>query len=275
MSTALLALNPWPTPNISGATSDTTGCSTNNVSTSTRFFNRVDSMIAKIDQNFNANNMLTGRYYFGDSSQSFPFAQLAGGLLPGYNTHTPTRVQLVSISYVKVVNSNQVNEARLGWNRFAEGFFPEDKSFQPSSIGLNTGVAGYDSGLPAIGVGGFSQIGATTSVPRNRVDSNWHFIDNYSWKAGRHDIKFGYEFRRTTITHVIDHNFRGTLSFDDLTTFLEGTPFGRRANNRQHSAAHFRKQSRILPPGQFSSYPTPDFELRLALGLFRRGGRER
>ena len=78
VSTALLALNPWPTPNISGATSDTTGCSTNNVSTSTRFFNRVDSMIAKIDQNFNANNMLTGRYYFGDSSQSFPFAQLAG-----------------------------------------------------------------------------------------------------------------------------------------------------------------------------------------------------
>jgi len=226
VSTALLALNPWPTPNISGATSDTTGCSTNNVSTSTRFFNRVDSMIAKIDQNFNANNMLTGRYYFGDSSQSFPFAQLAGGLLPGYNTLTPTRVQLVSLSYVKVVNSNQVNEARLGWNRFAEGFFPEDKSFQPSSIGLNTGAGGYDSGLPAIGVGGFSQIGATTSVPRNRVDSNWHFIDNYSWKAGRHDIKLGYEFRRTTIKHVIDHNFRGTLSFDDLTTFLEGTPSG-------------------------------------------------
>ena len=110
-----------------------------------------------------------------------------------------------------------MNEARLGWNRFAEGFFPEDKSFEPSSIGLNTGVAGYDSGLPAIGVGGFSQIGATTSVPRNRVDSNWHFIDNYSWKAGRHDIKLGYEFRRTTIMHVIDHNFRGTLS---LTTSL-------------------------------------------------------
>ena len=56
--------------------------------------------------------------------------------------------------------------------------------------------------LPAISVGGFSQIGATTSVPRNRVDANWHFIDNYSWKSGKHDIKFGYEFRRTTITQL-------------------------------------------------------------------------
>jgi outer membrane receptor protein involved in Fe transport len=170
--------------------------------------------------------MLTGRYYFGDSDQSFPFAQLGGGLLPGFNTVTPTRVQLVSLSWVRVMNASQVNEARLGWNRFAEGFFPEDKGFEPSSIGLNTGASGYDSGLPAITMGGFSQIGATTSVPRNRVDTNWHFVDNYSWKTGRHDVKLGYEFRRTSILHVIDHNFRGTLDFADLNDFLLGIPDG-------------------------------------------------
>src|SRR5450631_3738706 len=91
---ALLARNPWPTPNIASAaplpteilgpgnTGWDTGCPNgNNLSTSTSFFNRVDSFIGKIDENFNANNMLTGRYYFGDSNQSFPFAQLAGGLL--------------------------------------------------------------------------------------------------------------------------------------------------------------------------------------------------
>ncbi len=226
VTTALLARNPWPAPNIPGAASDVTGCSTNNVSTSTSFFNRVDSAIVKVDQNFNANNMLSGRYYFGDSSQSFPFAQLAGGLLPGYNTTTPTRVQLVALSYVRVVNANQVNEARLGWNRFAEGFFPEDSNFNPVSIGLDTGVTSYNYGLPAISVGGFSQIGATSGIPRNRVDSNWHFVDNYSWKVGRHDLKFGYEFRRTTIMQVFNHNFRGTLDFNDLTDFLTGVPDG-------------------------------------------------
>lgn len=248
---ALLARNPWPAPNIPGAASDDSGCSSSNLSTSARFFNRVDSLIAKIDHNINANNFLTGRYYFGDSNQSFPFAQLAGGLLPGFNTVTPTRVQLISLSWVKVVNSSQVNEARLGWNRFAEGFFPEDKKFDPNSIGLNTGVPAYDAGLPAITVAGFSQIGATTSVPRNRVDANWHFVDNYSWKSGKHDIKVGYEFRRTTITHVIDHNFRGTLSFDSipdpnnpsntltpLGAFLQGFPNGGAqvaGNSRRHT----------------------------------------
>ncbi len=246
---ALLARNPWPTPNIpvlynpSDPTLDyDTGCPTGpNLALSTLFNNRVDSMIAKVDHNFNSSNLLTGRYYFGDSDQSFPFAQLAGGLLPGFNTTTPTRVQLVSISYVKVVNSAQVNEARLGWNRFVEGFFPEDKNFNPSSIGLDTGVTSpFDFGLPKITVasGGFSVLGATTSVPRSRVDSNWHFIDNYSWKIGRHDIKFGYEFRRTTIALIQDNTYRGKLTFPDLSTFLEGDPDGGKiteGDSKRHS----------------------------------------
>ncbi len=104
---ALLARNPYPAPNISSAVYNPvtpmdfmafdSGCPTgNNLAVSTRFNNRVDSAIAKIDHNFNASNLLTGRYYFGDSDQSFPFAQLAGGLLPGFNTMTPTRVQLIA-----------------------------------------------------------------------------------------------------------------------------------------------------------------------------------
>jgi outer membrane receptor protein involved in Fe transport len=234
----LLARNPWPAPNIPGAASDDTGCTNDNLATATPFSNRVDSMIAKIDHNFNANNLVSGRYFFGDSDQSFPFAQLAGGLLPGFNTVTPTRVQLVSLSWVKVVGSNQVNEARLGWNRYVQGFFPEDQSLDPASIGLNTQVGPYEGGLPAISVGGFSQIGATNGVPRNRVDSNWHFVDNYSWKFGRHDVKVGYEFRRTTIFQRFENTFRGTLSFDDLSTFLQGVPSDgaqRRGNTVRHT----------------------------------------
>jgi carboxypeptidase family protein/TonB-dependent receptor-like protein len=234
VSAALLARNPWPGPNIASVaplpgqvgpgTGFDTGCPNgNNLSTATLFSNDIDSLIGKIDQNF-ASGLLTGRYYFGNSTQSFPFAQLAAGLLPGFNTVTPTRVQLVSISYVKNVNASQVNEARLGWNRFAEGFVPQDSTFNPNSIGLDTGVTNpYDFGLPAITVTGFSPIGATNSVPRSRVDSNWHFIDNYSWKVGRHDVKFGYEFRRSTIQLIQDNTFRGKLGFSDLSDFLTGT----------------------------------------------------
>jgi hypothetical protein len=230
----LLARNPWPAPDIPGASANVDGtcnppapgAAAANLATSSRFFNNVDSVIAKADYNPNANNNLTARYYYGNSNQSFPFAQLAGGLLPGFNTVTPTTVQLVALSWVKVVNSSQVNEARFGWNRFVEGFFPEDNTFNPASIGLDTGVSSFNYGLPLISVGSFSRIGANAGVPRQRVDTNWQFIDGYSWKIGRHDLKFGYEFRRTTIEIQQNSNFRGKLSFDDLTAFLEGLPSG-------------------------------------------------
>lgn len=215
----LLALNPWPAPNLSGA-----GCP--NVSLSTPFSNRVDSVIVKLDHNFSTNHLFTGRYYFGDSDQSFPLALTGGGQLPNFNTLTPTRVQLVSLSHVWTISPTVVNEARLGWNRFAEGFFPEDRDFDPASIGLNTGVSSYNFGLPIIPVEGFAPLGADKGDPRQRVDTNWHYIDNVSWKAGKHDIKFGYEFRRTSISQIFNRRFRGSIEFDTLADFLGGTPTG-------------------------------------------------
>src|SRR5205085_245129 len=185
--------------------------------------NRVDSVIAKIDHSFNPSNLVTGRYYFGDSDQSFPLALTAsGGQLPGFNTATPTRVQLVSLSYLKVFSTNKVNELRYGWNRFAEGFFPEDRAFHPSSIGMSTGSGVADEGLPIILVTGVAQLGATSGDPRSRVDTNNQLLDNFSWKLNKHDVKVGFEFRRTSVQHNFNKYFRGRLKFASLSDFLTG-----------------------------------------------------
>jgi outer membrane receptor protein involved in Fe transport len=212
----LLARNPWPAPNLPNAPGEASVVSPS--------YNDLTSLIAKIDHSFNPNNLLTGRYFFGDSIQSFPLALTAsGGQLPGFNTYTPTRVQLVSLSYVHTIGSNKVNELRYGWNRFAEGFFPADQSFHPSSIGLCaastlTGCPGSgvsDSGLPIILVSGVAQLGASSSDPRHRVDSNNQFVDNFSWKINKHDVKFGFDFHRTSVNQGIDgHWFRGRLKFN-------------------------------------------------------------
>jgi Carboxypeptidase regulatory-like domain len=210
---ALLQRKPWPQPNANGSI----------VAPSNNY---IQSVIAKIDQNLPHSNLLSGRYYFGDSTQSFPLALSGGGVLPGFNTSTPTRVQLVSISDVAVLRANKVNEIRIGWNRFAEGFFPQDGSFAPSSIGLNTGTGVANKGLPVMVVNGYSSLGASKSDPRSRVDSNWQAFDNFSWNLGRHDVKLGYESRRTTIQQFLGTNFRGKLTFATLNDFLAGNVAG-------------------------------------------------
>ncbi len=232
---SLLARHPWPAPNLS----DPGPLMAGSASVVSPSFNDLTSFIAKIDHSINTNNTLTGRYFFGDSIQSFPLALTAsGGQLPGFNTFTPTRVQLVSLSYTRTIGTDKVNELRYGWNRFAEGFFPADASFHPSSIGLcdATTIAGCsgqlnDQGLPIITVSGvptptgttsIAQLGSTSSVPRHRFDTNNQVLDNFSWKINKHNVKFGFDFHRTSVQQFFDKYFRGKLEFSSLSDFLAG-----------------------------------------------------
>lgn len=232
----LLALNPWPQPSNSNDCYQSGGVP--NANLATPYSNRVDNGLVKIDHHFSEANTLTGRYYIGDSTQLFPLALTGGGLLPNYNTNTPTRVQMVAISLVSVISPSIVNESRIGWNRFAEKFLPEDHGFDPTSIGLDTvgpGTANngnpYNFGIPVILISspngsGLAQLGSDKADPRQRVDTNWHYVDNVSWKAGKNDLKFGYEFRRTSISQLFNRTFRGKLTFASLADFLNGTPDG-------------------------------------------------
>ena len=241
---ALLNFYPHDANNyISGITSNDAGCFDSNFNFAPDYvanapsFNNLSSVIAKIDHSFNAKNNVSGRYFFGDSTQQFPLALNAtGGQLPGFDTVTPTRVQLVSISLVSVVSPTRVNELRYGWNRFAEGFFPQDANFNPNSIGfcnVPVTMGTCDSqGLPIIllapnptgAAAFFSQLGATSGDPRQRVDTNNQLSDNFTWKFSKHDVRFGGEFHRTSVHQRFDKYSRGRIRFNDLESLLQMIP---------------------------------------------------
>jgi hypothetical protein len=250
----------WPQPNLgtrpqpgdADFAAFDTGCPRkNNAEVVAPSFNNLSSVIGKIDYNFDQNNTVTGRYFFGDSTQSFPLAlNASGGQLPGFNTVTPTRVQLVSLSYVHVFSPTKLNDLRYGWNRFAEGFFPQDQSFNPSTIGLCnvpvTAPSCASAGLPIIlaaatptgATSFFAQPGATSGDPRHRVDTNNQVIDSFSWKLNKHDLRFGAEFRRTSIQQIFEKYSRGRIRFSNLSTFLEGDPnqaFNYSGNTLRHT----------------------------------------
>jgi len=250
----LLARNPWPSPNAGGE----------NLITSDNASNRMDSLIAKIDHRFNENNVLTGRYYYSNSDQSFPLALVGGGILPGFNTVTPTDVNILSLSHTHIFNPSLLMEVRFGYNRFHEDFFPQDRTFDPSTIGLNMGTASHDFGLPSIVVSGFAPLGANTSVPRGRVDTNWQFFDNFTWTSGKHNWKFGYEFRRTFVDGFFDSGYRGKLSFDSLDSFIAGTPSsGRQAQGNSARQTFQNNQSLYLQDSfRISRHLTANYGVR-------------
>jgi hypothetical protein len=237
----ILNLNPWtngqPLPAFGdgGPGSDTP----KTVETTTIATNRLDSAIFKLDHHWRRNDLITGRYYFGNSDQSAPLAIVGGNLLPGYNTVVPTQVQIVSLSLTHPSTPHFLIELRGGWNQFKERFGPQDFTLNPVSLGLQTVNSAHDFGLPVINVSPYAQIGANKSVPRGRTDTNWQVFNNYSYSAGAHNYKLGIEYRGTWVDQFFDSNHRGRLSFSDtvdpitglvtataLDNFLAGVPSG-------------------------------------------------
>jgi hypothetical protein len=217
----ILNLNPW------GQALPATGdslCGPKSVQQSNLSTNTLHSIIFKVDQHVGKSDLLTGRYFYGTSKQSFPLALVGGSGIPGYNTVTPTDVSVLSVSYTHIFTPRLLMENRFGWNSFDEDFFPQDSTLDPASLGLETGVPAQDFGLPLLTFGDVSPIGATTSVPRGRVDRNWEVFTNFSYSTGKHNWKWGGEYRRTTVKQFFDSGFRAKLNFDDFFAFLAGTP---------------------------------------------------
>jgi Carboxypeptidase regulatory-like domain len=197
----------------------------------TPFLNNSDNMIAKVDQHlklFSPGDLLTGRYFYSHGTQSFPLGMLyTGSSAPGYNTSTPTHVNIVSLSYTSIPKPNLIVEVRGGYNRFLQQFLPQDIGLNPNTtFGLNSLPPDFsprDLGLPTIIVGSYSPIGSTASDSRGRIDTNYQLFGNVSLGKGRHSYKAGFEWRRTFINSFIDSGHRGKLVFDSLGDFLAGS----------------------------------------------------
>ena len=94
----------------------------------------------------------------------------------------------------------------------------------------------------ATGAAFFSQLGATSGDPRQRVDTNNQLIDSLSWKKNKHDIKFGGEFHRTSVEQRFDKYSRGRFRFTNLEDMLQMIPqesefglFDYTGNTKRHS----------------------------------------
>jgi hypothetical protein len=191
-------------------------------------FSNSDNAVVRLDLEVSQKQFLYGYFSHGRGEQSFPLALGGGDDMPRTNTLAPSKSDIASLSYRLSPTPYTANELRIGWNRYDRDFLDENVAGignPAQTIGLNTGVVNeQDFGLPHIVVRGFSALGASPySNPRGRKNNSWLLTDSFVWTLGKHDIKFGYEFSRTTITSFNDVNFRGKLQFASLADFLAGT----------------------------------------------------
>jgi Carboxypeptidase regulatory-like domain len=179
--------------------------------------NDVDSLIAKVDHQFNDRESVSVRYAYASSQQTFPLGSLggfgSGSRLPEFAQTSPARVQVLSASWLSSLGVHKMNEVRFGYSRYHTSFSSLDANFDPSTLGVNFGTGKL--GLPEIDFGGsFDNLGATAfSIPRGRTSQSFQILDNFTYETGRHTIKFGGEYRRAQISSFNDNLERGLFSF--------------------------------------------------------------
>jgi len=187
----------------------------------------VDNFITKLDFRINRHHSIGGEYFFGNNSgtvEDFPELQQK------WLSKIHTRAQVLGGNWIWTPGSRWVNEFRAGYNRLYQPTLPGDLNTPASSYGLNTGVSGaFTGGLPRIGFGGyfFPGLGGFKWPKFQGPDSITQFVDQVSYTAGKHALKFGGELHYNNVKNAAYGNSRGSITFlggDAIGTGAGSTP---------------------------------------------------
>jgi hypothetical protein len=120
---------------------------------------------------------------------------LQGDTIPGFGDHRNAHRQVLTFNETHIFNPNFVNEARLGFNRINIAFNP-NTLLDPGTFHIGGGLTG-NVGLPQTTISDLSlTFGGPAGFPQGRADTYGVFSDAATYIRGRHQIKFGGEFRR-------------------------------------------------------------------------------
>jgi len=162
---------------------------------------------ARLDQNFSDKDHLSVVFHYTDSSQLVTDPYSGHTVVPGagdgdQGNHETQGGQEYSVTEDHFFSSRLINEARFAYTRYTQNQYSllngTDWSTK-SGIG-NIAIPGFPAtdGFPWIFMGGeFNFFGGSTYKPFLIQDDNYQVTDNIILsQVGRHEFKFGGEFRR-------------------------------------------------------------------------------
>jgi hypothetical protein len=179
LSTAPLPVSPTANPDVGLARVSGVTDVTENIWSA-----RVDYRPSNTDQIF-------GRVNMQDSLVDGPLFVLQSRQFAGQRQYAPIVSGTFTGSWVRTLGSRWTNEAKVGINRVHLILNQTDPNVGRDALDANhsypcTTITGVDV-----------QLGCLQDIDRTNL--GLEFIDNVSWYAGAHAVKFGFNFRRRSV----------------------------------------------------------------------------
>jgi hypothetical protein len=226
---AQMAANFWPSyinglpaqPGNYFATNPSTGYSYNGV--------------IKLDHNFSEKHHFSIRWFGGQGSQTAPLGgsaalATASSNLSYYFEKAPIHVYNYAATLNSALTSRLTNQLLFGVNYFNQTFDDANHSFDTSAYGLDLSPDALIDGKPILGApnlvivpntalqttypgfAGFEQVGIT--APEGRNDITGMLADIVSYTVGKHQFRFGGEFRQGRVDEFYFRKSLGKFTFD-------------------------------------------------------------
>lgn len=192
-----------------------------------------DQFGLRFDHRFNDRHSLLARYMFSQTERLTPRT------VQPVDQVATARLQDVMGSHTFILKPNQINVLRASFNRIYAN--PAVTSgLKNSAYGIGFGNTNdLAVGLPSIVISGFPTLGDAQQPFVERVNNVLQIADDYTWLTGRHNIKFGVEFRQEFMKIAFinrpngDITFNGSITGNAAADFLLGYASQARATTTQ------------------------------------------
>lgn len=146
---------------------------------------------ARIDYRPNNTDQFFGRVNTQDSVVDGPLFVLQSRQFAGQRQYAPILSGTFTGSWVRTLGSSWTNEAKVGINRVHLILNQTDPNVGRDQLAANRSY-------PCTTINGVDiQLGCLQDIDRTNL--GLEFIDNISWFAGAHSVKFGINFRRRSV----------------------------------------------------------------------------
>ncbi len=177
-----------------------------------------NNYVGKIDHVFNGGkDRIFGRYAFFDN----PNQTLYGGGIKGNTLDPFLGGQNFILSHTHNIGASMLHEFRFAYNRYVNKVeWPFGQSLGLPQI--NASNPTYGQQYPSFTVPGFGD----PDVTRNWRENTFQWVENFSYIRGRHNMKYGFEFRRNRDGTVGGGGSapEGVLAFADAISFSNNIP---------------------------------------------------
>jgi len=171
-----------------------------------------DTFLVKTDFNINDRNQLWIRF----NQQNFTGTNLENSGTLSAQEHTGNsnvKTSTLSTSWTSSITNSLINEFRFQYSRDRE---PGLSNSTAPETAVTASAGGISDGTFNFGRNNFS--------PRETTIKRYQFIDNQTWIAGNHSVKYGADLLFDRIFNFFPGLFSGSYTFPSYTALANGTP---------------------------------------------------